>query len=312
MDIVISIAWVSRNDNHGGHLIERIQVAIDALDYYIRTEKLRIELLFVEWNPPPSTPALRQVVNTKSIPTRWYIVPPEIHNSFPLSERMPIFQHIGCNIGLRQAKGSWFLTTTHDCIFSQQLARSLSGFLDTRYFYRAIRRDCDIQLSEKWDTPTRIAYMDQHIIRERTWKAGLFTGASGDFILAPRAKWNILRGYPEWAMSGQFLDGLTLYRLLGTGLQQYVFPDPNYHMEHGQRATELSGSLPRIPWSSYKKLGEVMRDKLNPGEINGDEWGLGTNKDEQIEDNAWKIIGPYSYQKKVNWDDLRKILTKRG
>ena len=309
---MISIAWVSRNDDHGGEMIPRIQASLDSLNHYIHTEKLDIELLFVEWNPPPSSLPLRHMIDTKSILTRWYIVPAEIHNAFPLSERMSIFQHIGCNVGLRRARGSWFLTTTHDCIFSRQLAQAFVGNLDKRYFYRATRCDCDAQLSEKWDTPTRITYMDRHVIRHRTWKAGLFTGASGDFILAPRTEWNILRGYPEWAMSGQSLDGLTLYRLLGTGLQQYVFPDPNYHMEHGQRATELSGSLPCIPWSSYKKLGEIMRDKLNPGEINGDEWGLDINEDEQVEDNVWKVTGPYSYQEKVNWNDLRKILIKRG
>lgn len=55
-----------------------------------------------------------------------------------------------------------------------------------------------------------------------------------------------------------------------------------------------------------------MRDKLDPGDINGGDWGLGApSKDEQIEDNVWKITG-YSYREKVKPNDLRRILTKRG
>ena len=309
---MISIALASRNDNHGGKLIPRIQASLDSLDHYIHTEGLDIELLFVEWNPPPSVPSLRHVVDTKSIPTRWYIVSPEIHNTFPLSERISIFQHIGCNIGLRRALGKWFLTTSHDCIFSQPLASALAKDLNKKFFYRANRRDCDAHLTTKWNTQARIMYMDQHFIRGRVWETGLYTGASGDFILAPRDKWNILRGYPEWAMSGQYLDGLTLFRLQGVGLQQFVFPDPIYHMEHGERATELYRDLPHIKWILYKSLGEIMRDKLDPGDINGGDWGLGApSKDEQIEDNVWKITG-YSYREKVKPNDLRRILTKRG
>ena len=307
---MISIAWASRNDNHGGELIPRIQASLDSLDHYIRTEGLDIELLFIEWNPPSSTSPLRHVVDTKSVPTRWYIVPPEIHNAFPISERIPIFQHIGCNVGLRRARGEWFLTSSHDCIFSRPLAQALAKPLGGGYFYRADRRDGWAGLSAQWDTPKRITYIDQHFIRGRVWESGIYTGAAGDFILAPRAKWNIFRGYPEWAMSGQYLDGLLLFRLLAVKLQQFVFPDPIYHMEHGERATELYRNLPHIKWKLYKVLGEIMRDKLNPGEINGRDWGLGTNKDVQIEDNVWKIAGPYSYKEKVKPSDLRKILTK--
>jgi len=308
---MISIAWVSRNDNHGGYLIERIQAALDALDHYIRTENLRIELLFVEWNPSLSAPSLRRVIDTKSVPTRWYIVPSEIHNAFPLSDRMPIFQHIGCNVGLRRARGNWFLTTTHDCIFSPLLARSLTHVLNKGLFYRAVRRDCKAKLAVLMNTPARINYMEQHVIRQKTWASGLFTGASGDFILAPRAVWNRLRGYPEWAVSGQYLDGVTLYRLLGAGLKQHVFSHHNYHMEHGQRATESAIGLPHIGGKTYKLLGELMRDRRDPCDINGDDWGLGIG-DKQIEDNVWEITGSYTYTEKVGWNDLYKVLLKGG
>lgn len=306
---MISICWVSRNDNHGDHLLPRIQAAIDALDYYIHSTGASLELIFVEWNPPPSTPPLRSVLDMKSVRTRWYIVSPSIHNLFPLSSRLPIFQHIGCNIGLVRAQGDWFLTTTHDCIWSPSLADSLADdfLLDETCFYRATRCDCEANASTPMDTPERIRYMNHHILRHRLWKRGVFTKACGDFILARTSAWKTIRGYPEWRMSGQHLDGLLLYFFLAIGLNQFVFGGHNYHMEHGDRATNQglpSSTIPFLPWQAYKSMGEKALHAHSIPEINpASLYGMQMAKERQIEYNVWELYDYHLYDI-IPWNEV--------
>ena len=48
----LSIIVVSRNDDHGGHLLGRMQMFTGDLLEQLEDNRLESELIIVEWNPP--------------------------------------------------------------------------------------------------------------------------------------------------------------------------------------------------------------------------------------------------------------------
>jgi len=142
----LSIVAVSRNDDHGGHLLERMQLFIDSAHEQFNRYHLPAELIIVEWNPPADKKPLSEVLsiprNTDFFTTRIIIVPEELHKTFRHSDRLPLFQMIGKNAGIRRAKGEFILATNIDILFSDELVAFLSKKrLDPAVLYRADRLD---------------------------------------------------------------------------------------------------------------------------------------------------------------------------
>lgn len=142
----LSIVTVSRNDNHGGHLLERMQLFIDSAYEQFNRYQLETELIIVEWNPPadctPLSEALKIPENTDFFTTRILVVSEEIHKIFEHSDRLPLFQMIGKNAGIRRAEGKFILATNIDILFTDELVAFLSKkILDPDVLYRADRFD---------------------------------------------------------------------------------------------------------------------------------------------------------------------------
>jgi len=308
---MISITWVSRNDNHGNHLLLRIQAAVDALQFY-RDTGLDIELIFVEWNPPGKNPHLYDVIEfDNNFPVRWYIVPNHIHKSLPNSDILDIYPHIGANVGMRRARGDWLLTTTHDCILSSRLALELRYLHNDTLFYRVPREDAESGLPDEMSTIERIHYMDGHLTGRRTvWKKGIFTRSCGDFILCHKDVWRDLRGYPEWAMNGIWLDGLFLSRLIAHGIAQHVYPYPIYHMEHDRKGLDIYKEQPHMPRHVYKRMADAMRRRQDPFTINNTHWGMADLHERKIHDNIWILEGTHKNDP-IGWKKVDKLLSPR-
>lgn len=143
----LSIVCVSRNDDHGGNLRERTQCFIDGIAQRFGGEKSFVELVLVEWNPPSDKPRLSdsldwQRIASSSVCVRVIEVPAELHQRFAVSDRLPLLQMIGKNVGIRRARGEFVLCTNIDVIFSEPLSRLLvSGDLQRDRMYRAERVD---------------------------------------------------------------------------------------------------------------------------------------------------------------------------
>lgn len=300
---MLSIAWVSRNDNHGNGLVPRIQSALNALAEYHK-QGLNLEVIFIEWNPPPNVPRLHELL-TWNIPIRWYEVSPEIYQQFPNWEQLDIMPHIGTNIAMRRAKGDWVLSTSSDCIFSAGLAKTLAveRFLDD-HFYRACRFDAHGSPLPNLSVAEHIAYMESHMLRRNTWKSGIYTKSSGDFILTSRSKWHEHRGYIEWPMNGIWLDGHLLYAMAAAGMKQTVLSDPLYHMEHKDRGLHIYERMPHMPWKKFKRLAGIMLKNHQPFELNHEGWGLANVKEKQVAENRWILHGIYKHPELRHWDDL--------
>jgi hypothetical protein len=186
----LSIVAVSRNDGHGGHLLERMQYFIDSLYEQCNRYRLDTELIIVEWNPPEDKKRLNEVLkwpgDNTYLKTRIIVVSPDLHSTFEHSDRLPLFQMIGKNVGIRRARGDFILATNIDILFSNELMEYLAEKrLRNDILYRADRMDSAspfnswLQLFYKQSSSVILDFCKTNIIRVNkkygTYAAGSIT-----------------------------------------------------------------------------------------------------------------------------------------
>ncbi|MDO8730628.1 MAG: hypothetical protein Q7J69_05575 [Candidatus Omnitrophota bacterium] len=150
MEPYLSFVVAARNDNYGGDFLQRIQLYVDVLFRWCGKYQLDSELVVVEWNPPSERPPLREAVRWPGAGwprVRIVQVPQEMHRSYPNSDKMPMFEYIAKNVGLRRARGRFCLSMNPDTLVSESLVRFFSKkrFSEGSY-YRVDRYDVDPSL----------------------------------------------------------------------------------------------------------------------------------------------------------------------
>jgi hypothetical protein len=145
-DCCLTVVATSRNDNHGGNLLRRMQLFINGFAEQCKRHQLDAELILVEWNPPPDKPRLAEALSWPSekghCSIRVIEVPKAIHDRFKHSDRLSLFQMIAKNVGIRRARGRFILATNIDILFSDEIIRFFaSGKLDPNRMYRVDRYD---------------------------------------------------------------------------------------------------------------------------------------------------------------------------
>jgi hypothetical protein len=218
-----------------GDFLFRMQAFLSLLLSLSEKHRLAMELVIVEWNPPPGNPPLKDALKWPDSlgvsHVRIIQVPESAHRQFPHSERMGMFEFIGKNVGARRAKGEYILVTNPDILFTDQIMKFLADAdLSERNYYRATRYD--VQGPVPCDVPPQeiLEYCKQHITRINaypssfdnrlsaklnlyrmlydladyvTWRVKYFpferpfTNASGDFLMMHSKHWHALRGYPQ-------------------------------------------------------------------------------------------------------------------
>src|ERR1035441_681609 len=125
----LSVVVTARNDDHGGNLLRRMQVFVDAWINQAKRHNLSSELIVVEWNPPAGrrrlADALRWPGDTGPCDVRILEVPPEVHARYRHAAALPLYQMIAKNVGIRRARGEFILATNIDLLFSHELGQSL-------------------------------------------------------------------------------------------------------------------------------------------------------------------------------------------
>src|SRR5947209_16930065 len=95
-DRYLSIVVASRNDGHGGDVISRMRLFLHGLLQQSRQYRFAIELIFVEWNPPPDRPRLHEALPKPGpddcLTLRYIAVPSSIHERFRRAPDIPLFQ----------------------------------------------------------------------------------------------------------------------------------------------------------------------------------------------------------------------------
>ena len=169
----LSLVATSRNDDHGGRLLPRMQLFVDGFIEQCKRHRLDAELILVEWNPPPERPRLTAALRWPSEPgpcrVRIIEVPPEVHRRFQFFDCLPLFQMIAKNVGIRRARGEFVLATNVDILFSDELMRFLaSRRLDGGRMYRIDRHDVlpDVPLEASLDE--QLSFCRSHLLRVHT------------------------------------------------------------------------------------------------------------------------------------------------
>jgi hypothetical protein len=114
-----------------------------------RRQRVRAEVILVEWCPLASEPPLAEILGEPSsrgsLPVRVIRVPWETAASrFEQADEMILWTFAAKNIGVRRARSAFVLATNADVLFTPALFRAIGKRgLDQRSFYRANRYDVD-------------------------------------------------------------------------------------------------------------------------------------------------------------------------
>lgn len=268
---LLSIVTASRNDDHGGNPLARMQLFIDGLADQAERFRFPIELVVVEWNPPADRPPLAKVLSwhpSEHFTTRIITVPNRIHETYPHADGLPLFQMIAKNVGIRRAKAPYVLATNIDILLSDELFAYLSTRLKPNAMYRVDRRDVNVVFDQQ-SPPTpaevrRLPALRQHsrngtrlpggrapkgprprrsvsdlprlavAALDRAVLPRLHTNGAGDFTLTSRDVWASIHGYAEWPFYSFYIDGLPLFQAYAGGVELIDLEDPMVaiHLEH--------------------------------------------------------------------------------
>ncbi|MCS7162228.1 MAG: hypothetical protein NZ958_02705 [Bacteroidia bacterium] len=322
-DPYLSVVCVSRNDNYGEHLIERLNAFLRYLSYFCNKYEIPSELVLVEWNPPPDQKPLREVIHwppdreTKYLRRRLIRVPPELHEAIKGVSNRPLFEFMGKNVGIRRAAGQFILCTNQDNLFSEEVFRRIAQFnLKESTFYRLDRLDVRKEVMAIAEPEEMARFCQRNVVlrhgywasyaslwdflrpgqRANRWvgyaKIGAFrlgywlfrlpflrprvghTNAAGDFFLAGRKLWHVLRGYAELeplGLSRNHIDTFLVWAALSHNYSQTMWRGQavTYHIIHQPAGVmQLREYFRRFPLAQ-----QLYEKKYAP---NGEDWGLGT------------------------------------
>jgi hypothetical protein len=104
----LSIIVASRNDNHGDNMSKRMRLFIKGMIEQTNRFALNIELIIVEWNPPNKDRRLFEILprptNGDYLTLKYILVPYKLHKQFRFSEKLPLYQMIAKNVGIRRGE----------------------------------------------------------------------------------------------------------------------------------------------------------------------------------------------------------------
>lgn len=165
----LSVVVTSRNDDHGLNLRRRMQIFVTGLAAQAKRFRVPIELIMVEWNPPPENPGLVDALTwptTKWVDSRIIQVPPELHRRYKHAEGLPVYQMIAKNVGIRRSRGEFVLATNIDLLFSNELFEFLAGRrLSSGKMYRVDRWDADENVPLDASIDEQLQYCATHLMR---------------------------------------------------------------------------------------------------------------------------------------------------
>jgi hypothetical protein len=146
----------SRNDDHGAHLVERMQWFVDGLAWNAARSGAATELIMVEWNPPAERPPLAEVLRwpgaSGTFSVRVVTVPADEHRRLVGEGGIPMMQMIAKNVGIRRARGANVLATNIDILLAPSLFDLAASKIGEGALWRADR--CDVEFPFDPDVTT--------------------------------------------------------------------------------------------------------------------------------------------------------------
>ncbi len=297
MEPYISIVAAARNDDHGGDLLERMQVFINVLSGQVADFGVPVEIVVVEWNPLPKRSRLFEVLDLPRVPSlvyRFIAVPREVHEAWAGPDsRVSFYQMPAKNVGIRRSRGRFVLSTCVDLLYDERLIKMWADrSLETGRYYRATRHDLRAGSVQGRTWVEMLDFCRKNVARQHEGRPNflpgrrLHTAACGDFTLLSRDDWFRLRGYHELRVFSYHVDSLFLFWAHSQGVGEVCLPWPIYHIEHGKSATNWGRSERERLNRMRAEFGEVLSGGQvrewaaafyqgeTPFSPNGESWGL--------------------------------------
>jgi hypothetical protein len=168
-DPYLSVVVVTRNDDHGGNPLTRLQAFVNTFDAQCKRTGLDVEVVVVEWNPPDGKARVSELLECPAncaFPVRFVEVPPDLHARLEHADVLPLFQMIGKNVGVRRARGQFVLCANIDIIFSNELVEFLAARqLRAGVLYDTDRHDIQSSYPVQASLEEQMAYCHEHHIR---------------------------------------------------------------------------------------------------------------------------------------------------
>jgi hypothetical protein len=147
-----------------------MQIFVTGILQHAKIHDLNSELVIVEWNPPAERQRLREALvwpkNTDPCAVRIIEVPNGLHDLYKNADRLPFYQWIAKNVGIRRAKGRFVLATNVDLLFSHELVEFLaSGKLVPKTMYRIDRYDVRSEIPTNTSLAEQLDYCARNVIR---------------------------------------------------------------------------------------------------------------------------------------------------
>ena len=234
----LSIVVTGRNDNYGGDFNERFFTAL-RFNYERLTERgVACEVILAEWNPVPNEPTLsellaREFSDLMADALRPIVVAPEYHAAFTQNPQLGYLEYVAKNVGIRRALSPVVLVTNTDVFLGREAVDAIAtGRVPPGTIYRAPRYDLKMGADRShiaWDALEDPA----NHVRRPVLQPPLFTGGSGDFVLADRDTFNNLRGFNEvYRVARAGVDVNFLVKAHGSGVPIADIGGPVYHVNH--------------------------------------------------------------------------------
>lgn len=216
-DPYLSVVATARNDDHGGNPLYRMQLFVNGLIAQCDRHKLPAELVLVEWNPPQDRPRLGDVLrwpeNEGWCRVRIVEVPHELHATLEHSDRLPLYQMIAKNVGIRRARGAFVLATNIDILFSDALMEQLAARdLDPLRVYRVDRVDVPAEIDPAWSIAEQLAFCRARAIRVNRYNATVDLLTRKRYPIYKDVPW-ILRVLPEALVAHTHLVRYLVWRV---------------------------------------------------------------------------------------------------
>ncbi|KAI7904988.1 uncharacterized protein BX663DRAFT_529903 [Cokeromyces recurvatus] len=256
----LSIVVVTRMDNYAGNQHHRFQNFIDSAYLLAEHSEQKIELLIIEWNPPPNK---RRILDSfrfrrsKYLNYRIITVSNRIHQILPNKGHAPLHEFEGKNVGIRFARGEYIVCTNQDDIWSHNFINAIKSRVfknETIYTQFQSRHNIHenlppsiVKLEPFPDDTTlfeacKLADQDwgnyqlppsvpiSNINSNNYWYYG---DQAGDFTLAHRDTWKACRGYRETG-GVAWMDIEFILTAVGTFDMALVYSGDSFscHQEH--------------------------------------------------------------------------------
>lgn len=289
---LLSIVLTGRNDGYGGDFVARLLTAVEFNARCLAAADIGYEIVLVEWAPPADRPLLSDLVE-EGVPAvgdrlTTIVVDAGYQRALTQNPRLAYLEFPAKNVGLRRARGQFLLSTNADTMLSRGVVAALWESLRPGCVYRAPRIDLKLGLDRtnlSWD----LLENPRNHWRRPVLKPPLYSGGTGDFLLADRATFHMLRGFNEvYRLARVAVDYNLLVKAYGCGIPIEPIEGGVYHMNHVGSFRTSRSEYSQRPEDAPQ--GDIRWHSRHVSYENPETWGLALAPAESVAPRRTRLV----------------------